>query len=94
MYSKSATAAEAAAFGLTLEEAQGPPIEVWPDNLIVVNVFVSMSTQWRTGAAGATGLDYTALEATMRMLGVEANGELLEDIRVLESSALETMRSK
>jgi hypothetical protein len=92
LYAKSATAAEAAQFGLTLEEAQGPSIEVWPDNILSVNVFISMSTQWRTGAAGATGLDYTALEATMRMMGITANGEILEDIRVLEDAALETMR--
>lgn len=94
MYSKSATAAEAAQFGLTLDEAQGPPIEVWPDNILAVNVFVSMSTQWRTGAMGATGLDYNALEATMRMMGIAVNGEILEEIRILEDAALETMRKK
>lgn len=94
MYAKGPTAAEAAQFGLTLEEAQGEATEIWPDNLQAVNVFIAASTQWRTGAAGATGLDYTALESTMRMMGVKRkeHGEVLEDVRVLEDTALDTMR--
>ena len=92
MYAKGATAAEAAQFGLTLEEAQGSAIEVWPDNIVSVNVFIAASTQWRTSASGATGLDYTALEATMRMMGIADHGSTLEDVRVLEDTALDTMR--
>lgn len=92
MYSKGATAAEAAQFGLTLEEAQGEEVGVWPDNLQAVNVFIAASTQWRTGMNGATGLDYTALEATMRMMNIKEHGEVLDDVRVLEDTALDTMR--
>lgn len=61
MYTPGPTAAEAAAFGLTLEEASGDATEIWPDNVRSVNVFVAMSTQWRVGIAGASGLDYSAL---------------------------------
>ena len=79
---------------MTLEEAQGDAVEVWPDNIQAVNVFIAAATQWRTGTAGATGLDYTALEAIMRMLGIKRKdmGEVLEDVRVLEDIALDTMR--
>lgn len=65
---------------------------MWPDNIESVNVFIAVSTQWRTGASGATGLDYTALEATMRMMNIKEHAEVLEDIRTLEDSALDTMR--
>jgi hypothetical protein len=81
---------------LTVEEASGPPVEVWPDNLVAVNVFIAMATQWRVGMSGATGLDYNSLPQVMRLLGV-ATGErrdVFECIRVLEDAAMETMRSR
>jgi len=79
---------------LTLEEAQGEPTQVWLDNLRAVNVFIAASTQWRTGATGPVGLDYTAIEAVMRMLCVSRKdrGPTLDDVRVLEDCALEVMR--
>lgn len=81
-------------FGLTLEEASGPPVEVWPDNVPALNVFIAAATQWRCGMAGPTGLDYAVLPAVMRMVGVPAaeRTAVFEDIRVMEDSALETMR--
>lgn len=44
--------------------------------------------------AGPTGLDYAVLPAVMRMVGVPAadRAAVFEDIRVMEDSALETMR--
>lgn len=94
MYAKGATAAEAAQFGLTLEEAQGEAVGVWPDNLQAVNVFISLSTQWRTGMNGATGLDYNALPVVMRMTGVMQadRAAVFEDVRTLEDAAMEIMR--
>jgi len=94
LYTEGPTAAEAAAFGLTLEEAQGEPTQVWPDNLQAVNVFIAASTQWRTSHSGPVGLDYTALEAVMRMLCIarKDRGPTLDDVRVLEDSALDVMR--
>lgn len=79
---------------MTLEEAQGDGVAVWSDNLQAVNIFIAASTQWRTGASGATGLDYTALESVMRMSCVKRGdmADLLEDIRIMEDVALETMR--
>lgn len=55
-----------------------------------------MSTQWRTGMAGATGLDYVALPAVLRMTSVPRGEwpEVFESIRVLEDAALEVMRRK
>lgn len=79
---------------MTVEEASGPPCEIWPDNLQAVNLFLSIATQWRTGAFGATGLDYNVLFQKMdRMKLSDARYDELEDeIRVMEDVALETMR--
>lgn len=79
---------------MTLEEASGPPIEVWPDNLAAVNVFICLSTQWRTGMTGPTGLDYAAIPEVMRMSSLPRSEwpEVFECIRVMEDAALEQIR--
>lgn len=79
-----------------MEEASGPPVEVWPDNIRAVNVFIAMSTQWRTGMNGATGMDYSALPEVMRMTSIPRRdwSEIFESIRVMEDAALEQMRKK
>ncbi len=81
---------------MTLEEASGPPVEIWPDNIIAVNVFVAMSTQWRTGVSGATGLDYGVLPHVMRLVGVgvKDRAAVFDEIRLMEDAALEMMRIK
>lgn len=80
-------------YGLTLEEAT-PETEVWPDNSMPVNVFIALSTQWRVGMAGATGLDYNAVPSVMRLLGVpkKLRTSVFDDLRIMEDAALETMR--
>ena len=79
-----------------MEEASGPPVEVWPDNVQALNVMIAMGTQWRVGMAGATGLDYSALPAVMRLVGVPTadRGEVFDSIRTMEDAALQTMRKK
>lgn len=63
---------------------------------MAVNTFIAMSTQWRVGMAGATGLDYNALPVVMRMVGVPQKDRfsVFEEVRTMEDSALETMRDK
>lgn len=75
---------------MTVDEASGPAVELWPDNVLSVNAFIAMSTQWRTGMNGATGLDYNALPFVMRMVGVEASDRagVFDDIRTMEQAAL------
>lgn len=66
---------------------------MWPDNLPAINVLIAMNTQWRTGGFGATGLDYSALPAVMRLVGVPRaeQADTFECLRVLESEALKIM---
>lgn len=58
-------------------------------------MFIQLSTQWRTGMSGATGLDYNAIPNVMRLAGVPRADwpETFELIRVMEDAALEKMRS-
>jgi hypothetical protein len=95
LYRKRPDAAELAKWGLRPEDfAEDWTVELWPDNLIAANVFITMGTQWRVGPGGAYGLDYGTLPAVMDMLGVQAadRAEVLDAIRTMEDAALEEMR--
>lgn len=74
-----------------MEEASGPPVEVWPDNLNGVNAFIAMATQWRASFAGFYGLDYSALPAVLELIGVPADerADAFDDLRILEATALD-----
>jgi hypothetical protein len=81
-------------FGLTVEEASGPPVEVWPENLDAVNTFIGMATQWRPSFGGVIGLDYAALPAVLDLLGIKRKkrGAVFDALRVMEDAALEVIR--
>lgn len=57
-------------------------------------LFLACATQWRTTGYGATGLDYTAVEAVMRIHDVSKPRETFEGVRVMESAALKLMNRK
>jgi Phage related hypothetical protein (DUF1799) len=91
------TESEARGLGLTLKEAQDAAVfGVWPDNFAAVNAFISLTTQWRVGFAGATGLDYGALIPVFRMTKIPRAdwSDIFESIRVLEDATLVLMRRK
>jgi hypothetical protein len=84
-------------FGLTPEDyANDWTVELWPDNLIPANVFISMGTQWRVGPGGVYGLDYNALPVVMDLLAVPATerADVFDAIRTMEDAALEEMRKE
>ncbi|CAI8802344.1 hypothetical protein EMIT0P265_10780 [Pseudomonas zeae] len=56
-------------------------------------VFEAMGTQWRTGACGATGLDYTSIRHVACFLGLTRSevADVFPDIRVMEAEALRVM---
>ncbi|OFU74665.1 hypothetical protein HMPREF3143_00145 [Enterobacter sp. HMSC16D10] len=58
--------------------------DVWPSFL----VFQAVSTQWRTGMGGVSGLDYNVLPWVMRLHNVDDEATALSDIRVMENAAL------
>jgi len=93
---KGPTENELAAFGLTFDDVAGPPIEIWPGHEQALDLFLKMRTQWRIGMAGATGLDYGVLFHKMDRMGLSAERyeDLEEEIRIMESAALEEMAKK
>ena len=86
-----------AAFGLTLEEAA--PIDddrvfyLWPELQPALLAWVCVQTQWRTGMAGATGLDYAGVDAIVRTRrlarGRRRCAQLMADLQVMERAALD-----
>lgn len=67
--------------------------EVWPENWQAWQLFQAIATQWRCGANGVIGLDYSALDRELQLRGIpEAEHlQLRYDIRVLEAAALEAI---
>ena len=84
------------AAGLLPEDFENESFEIWPENDESISLFSSVSTQWRVGAGGPTGLDYVALFARMdRMkLDDQTHERLFQDIRVIESEALSILNNR
>ena len=78
--------------GLTVARAV---IDLLPDCELAVDAFCAISSQWRVGPGGATGLDNTAIRPTLRMAGIKVAPDrwpqLFADLRTLEGEALRTM---
>lgn len=77
---------------MSVEEASGPPVGVWPDNMPAVEIFIDLSTQWRrAGMSGVrTGLDYSVLPAVLAIRGIPKKQwpVVFDDVRVMESAVL------
>lgn len=89
--------ADAAAFGLVIEGADedDEEIEIWPENMIVVDAFLACHTQWAIHAMSGVylGLRYESVSATLDMLGVADRRDVFWGIRVMEREALDVLRS-
>ncbi|WP_433586921.1 DUF1799 domain-containing protein [Providencia alcalifaciens] len=48
-----------------------------------------MSTQWRVGMNGATGLDYSVIPNVLELLNIKNKATIFDDLRVMELKALE-----
>lgn len=53
-------------------------VYLWPCNVAAWNAFMGLQTQWRTGMAGPTGLDYQGVLADLRG-GLQLRGQVLRD---------------
>jgi len=69
-------------------------VEIYPENWETVSVFSQMSTQWRPAFSGVIGLDYSVLFRLMDNLQLSKSEweQMFNDIRIMESVALETIR--
>lgn len=76
-----------------MEDYEHETVDLWPENQSAISLFSSVSTQWRVGAMGPTGLDYNVLficMGRMRLSDAEYD-QLFEDMRVVEAEALALM---
>jgi hypothetical protein len=85
-----------AAFGMTLEDFEEPPLPVWPENRQAAIVFMAMQTQWIAGGMGFTGLNYAALDEVWRRLRVRRRERdaVFGDLQRIEVAALNTMHER
>ena len=89
--------AELSALGLTREDISNHDDEdfvLYAQNLPAFEVFSAVSTQWRVGMNGRTGLDYAVLPAVMDMMGIQADSrrQMFEDVQAMEYAALKEMK--
>lgn len=95
MYDPGPSDEELEAIGLLREDVEDmSDFEVWPESWLPFQVFAEVSTQWRVGAGGPTGLDYTQVRWVMDLMKVEEPLDTLHAVQVMESSALRKMSEK
>jgi len=91
---QASTAADYIAIGFTPDAAMSmaatppPPFEVWSCNWETFLLFHAMSTQWRIGFGGPTGLDYSQLPVVAQLLEIPLDKERFDGIRVMERETL------
>lgn len=78
----------------TAEDFADEVVSVWVENWPSVQFFARLSTQWRHGMNGPTGLDYTAVLSMLRTLRLprQQADDIFADVQVLERAALMQMR--
>lgn len=88
--------AAAAAFGLVIDAPEPEACEIWAELLPAVRLFEALMSQWRVGAGGRTGLDYAAIPATARLVGIKGRAlrEAFDGLRVMEGEALRWFRER
>lgn len=61
-----------------------------PENWDTLLLFLALATQWRIGGMGGfLGLDYSAVESTLRLMGLwRRRAELFSGLQVMERAAL------
>lgn len=95
MYTPGPSAEECAAIGIRVEDVIDDSItDVWEENWDAFLIFGRLRTQWRTGMAGPTGLDYTLFDKLCDRFGVKNKRrqlEILDKIQVMEDAALTKM---
>jgi hypothetical protein len=91
LYWRRPAAAEVAELGFRPEDYPEPEVEVWHENWAALQLFSRFSTQWRVGAGGPVGLDYTVFQHELDRSGIppSAQPDLMDRLRVIERAALE-----
>jgi hypothetical protein len=67
---------------------------LWADLAPAFELLRASGTQWRAGFGGAYALDYSAVRWIARVHKVRVTPQLLADLAVLESAAVETLNER
>jgi len=82
------------AFG-TDSDRQETDLEIWPEHVQAWHVFAGCGTQWRViaGMGGVVyqGLEYTSVEAVMRLHDVTDRARCMAAVQCLEIGARESL---
>ena len=62
--------------------------EVLQENWEIVQLFLQVQTQWRTGPGGAIGLDYPAVEMVCRVRRRPLTPAVLDGLQLMEMAVL------
>jgi hypothetical protein len=73
---------------------KGSAYEVWPEHEYALDTFIRCSSQWRAGSGGILGLDYNVVLKVMVLYDVPNPAAVLDEIRVIESRAVELLNQK
>ncbi|WP_394789114.1 DUF1799 domain-containing protein [Rhodoferax sp.] len=87
-------------FGVVIEREplpEPPSFYLWPENLEPFQFFLSLSTQWRVGVNGCTGLDYQVVRSEIevregsscRAMVAQRRNRLFQMVQAMEVGALE-----
>ena len=80
---------DAKRFGLEIVEDDVP--SVLPENVAIVEVFYQCGSCWLYSPAGnLLGLDYSQVEALLRLLGVKNKKQIFKGLMVMERVVVET----
>lgn len=84
------------AAGFEPEDYESDPFEVWPENWPIAKLFGRLLTQWRAGAKGAIGLDYSIVFDLLDRSGYTETAwwQALDDLQEMERAALNAMREE
>jgi len=88
-----------ARFGLTQMDYQvnaDTQYGVLPCNWASVMLFIDLTTQWRVGVNGATGIDYAVIPHVLSMRRVRRAlwPELFDDVREMEREVLDVFAAR
>ena len=83
--------ASAEQIALQLGSEESPGFEIWPGNAAVFSAFLTVQTQWASGSAGPTGLDYTRVRDGLELAGIDLTPEIFTQLRLIEAGVLETL---
>lgn len=92
-------------FNVTIERDPLPPLPsfyLWPENLDAFRLFLRLSTQWRVGVNGATGLDYLVVRAEIaehvgrscRQPVAQRRSRMFGLVQAMENGALQGWRER